>query len=111
MARIDDFKQAKELSKKELLQYDPEIITRYAGVEIKKTENEIESLVLKFLNRDINVTWPDMDFTYVTGDGEISIQQQAFILHYLKGYIRVESFPVYPNLLSKVSCLTRSIRL
>ena len=48
MARIDDFKQAKELSKKELLQYDPEFIALYSGVEIKKRSNEIESLILKF---------------------------------------------------------------
>ena len=85
MARIDDFKQAKELSKKELLQYDPELIARYAGVEIKKTDGKIDALNLTFLNRRINISWPDMDFTYETGDGEISIQQQAFLLHYING--------------------------
>lgn len=85
MARIDDFKQAKELSKKELLQFDPEIIARYSGVELKKEENETSALCLKYLNRNIIISWPDMDISYETGDGEISIQQQALLLHYLNG--------------------------
>ena len=85
MARIDDFKQAKELSKKELLQYDPEVIVQYAGVGIKKTGNKIDSLNLNFLNRNLCISWPDMEFSFETGDGEISIQQQAFLLHYLNG--------------------------
>ena len=85
MARIDDFKQAKELSKKELLQYDPEYIARYSGVGLKKEENEINALCLNFLNRDIIISWPDMEFSFETNDGEISIQQQALLLHYLNG--------------------------
>ena len=82
MARIDDFKQAKELSKKELLQFDPEVIARYSGVELKKEENETKALCLRFLNRNINISWPEMEFSYETGSGEISIQQQALLLHY-----------------------------
>ncbi|MBN2418768.1 MAG: DUF3786 domain-containing protein [Deltaproteobacteria bacterium] len=85
MARIDDFKQAKEISKKDLLKHDPEVIARYAGCGIKRPGHEIEALILKFLNRDIIISWPDMGFSYDEGDGEISIQQQAFLLHYLKG--------------------------
>jgi hypothetical protein len=85
MARIDDFKQARDLSKKELLQYDPEVIAQYACVEVKKAGNEIESLNINFLNRNIIISWPDMKISYEKGDGEISIQQQAFLLHYLGG--------------------------
>ena len=85
MARIDDFKQAKELSKTELLKFDPEYIARYAGVKIIKEDDKIKAFNLIFLNRKINISWPDMDFSYETGNGEISIQQQAFLLHYLNG--------------------------
>lgn len=85
MARIDDFKQAREISRKELLKYDPELIAQYSGVEIKKAGNETEFLSLRFLNRNINISWPDMEFSYDTGDGEISIQQQGVLLHYLSG--------------------------
>ena len=85
MARIDDFKQAREISRKELLQYDPEFIARYSGVEIIKEKNKINALSLRFLNRNINISWPDMDFSYEAGGGEISIQQQALLLHYLNG--------------------------
>jgi len=85
MARIDDFKQAKELSKKELLQFNPEFIAEYSGAELINSDNEINALSLKFLNRDINISWPEMEISYAEGDGEISIQQQAFLLHYLNG--------------------------
>ena len=85
MARIDDFKQAKELSKKTLLEYPPESIAQYSGAVLKKENNEIKALCLKFLNRNINISWPEMEFSYEAGDGEISIQQQAFLLHYLDG--------------------------
>ncbi len=85
MARIDDFKQAKELSKKDLLQYDPEKIAEYSGVELKKEGDELKALCLNFLNRNIIISWPDMEFSFESGDGEISIQQQAFLLHYLNG--------------------------
>ena len=85
MARIDDFKQAKALSKEELLKYDPEVIARYSGVELKKEGNELKALCLKVLNRNIIISWPEMDFAYEKGDGEISLQQQAFLLHYLNG--------------------------
>jgi hypothetical protein len=85
MARIDDFKQAKELSKKELLTLDPEFIARYAGAEIVKDGSKTEALNLQFLNRKLIISWPNMEFSYEEGDGEISIQQQAFLLHYLIG--------------------------
>lgn len=85
MARIDDFKQAREISRKELLQYDPEFIARYSGIDIINEKNEINALSLRFLNRNINISWPNMNFSYETGDGEISIQQQALLLHYLNG--------------------------
>ncbi len=85
MARIDDFKQAREILRKELLQYDPEFIARYSGIDIINEKNEISALSLKFLNRNINISWPNMNFSYETGDGEISIQQQALLLHYLNG--------------------------
>ena len=45
MARIDDFKQAKELSKTELLKFDPEYIARYAGVKIIKEDDKIKQIL------------------------------------------------------------------
>lgn len=85
MARIDDFKQARELSKTELLQRDPDVIAEYSGVKLVKKDNETSTLILNFLNRNINISWPELGISYVEGDGEISIQQQAFLLHYLNG--------------------------
>lgn len=85
MARIDDFKQAKEIVKNRLLKYDPDFIAGYSGVKIIKHGHEVNALGLRFLNRAINISWPGMDFSYEEGTGDISIQQQAFLLHYLNG--------------------------
>lgn len=85
MARIDDFKQARAISINELQQYDPELIAEYSGAEILKADSEVKSLKLDFLNRDITISWPDMEISCEDDKGEIPIQQQALILHYLSG--------------------------
>ena len=36
MARIDDYKQARAISKKSLLEKDPGIIADFSGAELKK---------------------------------------------------------------------------
>ncbi|MFC1493745.1 DUF3786 domain-containing protein [Thermodesulfobacteriota bacterium] len=85
MARIDDFKQAKALAKQELLKIDPDFIAGKSGTSVKKEKDEIKALSLVFLNRTINITWPELEFSYDGSDGEIHIQQQGLILHYLNG--------------------------
>lgn len=90
MARIDDFKQAKELAKGELLKIDPELIAGISGITVKKEKDEVRALSLVFLNRSIDITWPELEFSYDGSDGEIHIQQQGLILHYLNGICSIE---------------------
>jgi len=85
MARIDDFKQARAFSKKGLSEKDPEIIADLSGATVKRDEQGVSALSLKFLNRDLNISWPDMEFSYEGSNEEISIQQQVLLLHYLNG--------------------------
>jgi hypothetical protein len=85
MARIDDFKQAKAISIEELTQKDPEFIAQTSGADIKKENNEKGTLSLKFLNRNIIISWPDMEFFYDNSEKDISLQQQVLLLHYLTG--------------------------
>lgn len=85
MARIDDFKQAKAIAAKELTEKDPEAVALKSGGEIKQGDNGNKSISLKFLNRIIVISWPDMDLFYDDSEKEISLQQQVLLLHYLNG--------------------------
>jgi len=85
MARIDDFRQARDFSKKGLSEKGPDIIADLSGAMVKRDKQVVRALSLKFLNRELNISWPDMEFSYEGSDEEISIQQQVLILHYLNG--------------------------
>jgi hypothetical protein len=85
MARIDDFRLASELSKKGLSGKAPEIIANFSGALLKKDEHGAIALSLKFLNRDLDISWPDLEFSYEGPDKEVPIQQQVLILNYLNG--------------------------
>jgi hypothetical protein len=85
MARIDDFKQARDFSKKGLSEKDPEVIANLSGAVIKRDEQEVNALLLRFLNRDMNISWPDMEFSYEGTDEDVPIQQQVLVLNYLNG--------------------------
>jgi len=85
MARIDDYKQARALSKKEISEKDPEIIANLSGAMVKRDIHGVIAISLKFLNRYMNISWPDIEFSYEDSDEEVSIQQQVLLLHYLNG--------------------------
>ena len=88
MARIDDFIQARALSKKSLTEKDPGLIADLSGGSVGKGSEGSESILLDFLNRRLIIEWPDLEFHYEDSDDEISIQQQVLILHYLEGACR-----------------------
>jgi len=86
MARIDDFIQARALSKNELSEKDVDLISRCSGALLNRDDaSQIKSFSFKFLNRDIVVSWPELEFSFNGSDEEIPIQQQVLLLHYLNG--------------------------
>jgi len=86
MARIDDYKQALALGKKELSGKDPNLIAGYAGADLLGDEEENSCICLDFLNKEILISWPDLEFSYSKTPGkEVSIQQKILLLHYLYG--------------------------
>jgi len=87
MPRIDDYKKARELSKKELSEKDPELVTDLSGAVYNMDSPGNSSFSIRFLNRDILITWPELEFSYKGTDEEIPIQQQILILHYLNGAV------------------------
>jgi hypothetical protein len=85
MARIDDYIHAIELSSKELSAKDPDTVAEFSRAILKRNNKESRGLSLKFLNRYLSISWPDLSFSYDGSDGEVPIEQQVLLLHYLTG--------------------------
>ncbi len=85
MARIDDYREALELGRKELSGKDPELITSFSGAVIHRDKEGRPLLSLNFLNEEIIISWPGLEFSYKRSNEEPPIQQQVLILHYLSG--------------------------
>ncbi len=86
MARIDDYKQALALGKDELSGKDPHLIADYARANMRQGEEENSYICLDFLNEEILIFWPDLEFSYnKTPEKEVPIQEKILLLHYLYG--------------------------
>ena len=85
MPRIDDYKQAVELGRKELSELDPSFIAEISGAILHTDPQGKKMLYLNFINREIVITWPDLEFSYKDSHEEVPIQQQILLLHYLDG--------------------------
>jgi hypothetical protein len=85
MARIDDYKTAVKLGKEALAAANPKRIADLSGCRFTTQIGGDALLGLKFLNRDVDISWPALEFTLRDTEGEIPIQQQIILLHYLKG--------------------------
>jgi len=87
MARIDDYKKAAELARRELSSIIPRRIAELAGAVFHE-ENETEPITVEFLGKRLILTWPDMSFLYEETREEVPIQEQVLILHYMEGAAR-----------------------
>jgi hypothetical protein len=86
MSRIDDYKQALALGRKELSGKHADLIAGFAMADMLGDKEQDPCLSLNFLNREILISWPDLEFSYkITPDKEVPIQQQILLLHYLYG--------------------------
>ena len=86
MARIDDYKQALALGKYELSGKDPDEIAGYARGDMRGDEKGNSCICLDFLNNEILISWPDLEFSYNKNpEKEVFIQEKVLLLHYLFG--------------------------
>ena len=83
MARIDDYIKAVELGKKELTGEDPKKIASRSGAEYIEETNGKIGFSINFLNKQVLISWPDLNFSTGTDKAEFPIQQQVLLLHYL----------------------------
>ena len=77
MPRIDDYKHAAEIAKKELAIKNPKRIANLSGAEVEANSEGSGLLKLDFLNRKIRISWPDLAFSLEETGEEVPLQQQA----------------------------------
>jgi len=82
MARIDDYKKALEIGKEEISNKNPLHLCRLSSGQFIEKANKPDSIQIVFLNRMVNISWPDLIFTQ-DSDKEIKIKEKILILHYL----------------------------
>lgn len=93
MAREEDYKRAVELAKGELADANPKRIADRSGARFRMDDTGEVSMVLRFLGKEIQISWPGLDIGVEGTREDIPIQQQIIILHYLKG--AMEAKPVH----------------
>ena len=85
MARIDDYRTAVELGKKELEGKNPKRVADQCAATFGMATEGNPELVLSFLNRDVLISGSDWNLSFKDSEDEIPIQQQVLIMHYLNG--------------------------
>jgi hypothetical protein len=85
MARIDDYKAAVELSKKELKEKNPRQVADQSGADFEVDSESNAVLTLDFLNKKVVINWPHITLNFGGSNGEVPVQQQVLLLHYLNG--------------------------
>ena len=85
MPRLDDYKKAVELGKKELKGKNPKRLGDLSGAEFEADSNSNAVLTMDFLNRKVSIAWPDLKIAFQNSGEELPIQQQVLLLHYLNG--------------------------
>ena len=83
MARVDDYIKAVEIGKNELMGNDPEQIAMRSGAAYVQGDHGSGVLSIDFLNKTIDISWPELAFSHGVDRGEVPIQQQVLLLHYL----------------------------
>jgi hypothetical protein len=84
LARIDDFINALNLARTELLMRDPEEMCRNADAELVG-DGKARKIVFPYFLSKVEVTYPGGTVAYSEGDNNLSVQEQGLILHYLLG--------------------------
>jgi len=85
MARIDDYRQAVRLGQAALKNRDPKRIAERSGARFVARPGGEAAFVLAFLNRETTISWPELGFSIEGTGGEVPLQQQVLLLHYLRG--------------------------
>jgi hypothetical protein len=90
MARADDYRMALEMTEREIRKRNPLHFCRLSGALFTGQGDDSAVIDLRFLNRMITITWPDLSFAQ-DQKGEVPIKEKIIILHYLNGVKREQT--------------------
>ena len=90
MARVDDYRMALEMTEREIRERNPLHLCRLGGALFTRQGGDAAVIELRFLNRMITITWPDLSFSQ-DQKGELPIKEKIIILHYLNGVKREQT--------------------
>ncbi|MFP3868615.1 MAG: DUF3786 domain-containing protein [Desulfobacteraceae bacterium] len=82
MPRIDDYKQSLALAVEELKLASPQEVAARSQARYEIREGQ-EGLILPYFGRPHWISWPEIQVAYLQGEGEVNIQEQILMLHYL----------------------------
>jgi hypothetical protein len=83
LARIDDYKAAVALAAAELRNMDPREAAARAGAQFDQRDGR-PGVILAYFGRPHWISWPDVQVGYWEGEGEVNLQEQILMLHYLQ---------------------------
>jgi len=82
MARIDDYKAARQLAVSELTRRNPKGVASRSRSEYVFADGR-EGLIVPYFGQPRRVVWPEVTVTPAEGGGELPLTEQILILHYL----------------------------
>jgi hypothetical protein len=90
MSKSNDYQQAFELGRKELVQKNPELLARFASARTEQDRNGKTVLLLVFLNRPIQITWPECECVDQASSEPLPVLDKVLLVHYLMGASHAE---------------------
>jgi hypothetical protein len=83
LPRIDDYLASRALAVAHLQPEDPKIVAARSRA-VYEVHQDVEGLILPFFGRPHWISWPEVAVNYLEGEGEVPIQEQILMLHYLE---------------------------
>jgi hypothetical protein len=83
LPRIDDYLASRALAVEHLQQQDPKIVANRSRA-VYEIRQGAEGLILPYFRRPHWISWPAVTVSYLEGEGEVPIQEQILMLHYLE---------------------------
>jgi hypothetical protein len=83
LPRIDDYLASRALAVAHLQQEDPKNVANHSRA-VHEVRQGVAGLILPYFGRPHWISWSAVAVTYLEGEGEVPIQEQILMLHYLE---------------------------